>query len=514
MSPIPEDPRAPRRTAQYSSSGAPQGALPPELSPRRGQRPPSKTGKAAPGAKKQKRRPARVLSWVAITMSIVVFLGCGLAWAAFMHFNGQIERITGITKGNTDNSPSVNYLVVGVDSREGDNSGIGGAGTVADVQGLRTDTMMLIHISKKAAGATIISFPRDSYVNIPGHGSTKLNAAVPLGGPGLLVQTLQQLTGLEIDHYIQVDFHGFLAMTDAVGGVDICLTQPAKDSYTGIDLSAGKHHIKGVTALAYVRQRYGLPQGDLDRIKRQQSFIGAMVREVTSAGTLLNPFKLTRFLDVATKAVKVDDHLTTSDMKTLAQRLRHLDPDHVRFETIPVRGTGLAGAAGSVVFLDTDKLPTFFGDIDNDVAQASPTPTPQVGSKPLTVPAGSITVNVLNGTGVTGKARSAADSLSAVGFNIATTGNASGGTYPKSIVRYGPSRADSARTLAAAVPGSVLEPEASLGSQLTLIVGQNFTGAKKVTIGPATPSTGGGGATATASPKPPVVTAANDACGV
>lgn len=443
---------------------------------------------------------------------MVTLLGSGTAYLAFQHFNSQIERLTGITRGNTDNSPSVNYLVVGVDSREGENENIGGSGTVADAPGLRTDTMMLIHISKKSAGATIISFPRDSYVNIPGHGSSKLNAAVPLGGPGLLVQTLQGLTGLEIDHYIQVDFHGFLAMTDAVGGVDICLTQPAKDSYTGINLSAGKHHIKGVTALAYVRQRYGLPQGDLDRIKRQQSFIGAMVREVTSAGTLLNPFKLTRFLDVATKAVKVDDHLTTSDMKTLAQRLRHLDPDHVKFETIPVRGTGYAGAAGSVVFLDTERITTFFDDIDNDV-QASPTPTPQGGNKPLTVPPGSITVNVLNGTGVTGKARTAGESLSSVGFSVASTGNAAGGTYPKSIVKYGPTRSDSARTLAAAVPGAVLEPDAGLGSQLTLIVGQNFESAKQVTIGTATPSTGGS-TTATASPKPPTVTAANDACGL
>lgn len=452
-------------------------------------------------------------------MSAVVLLGSAAAYIGYKHFYGQISRIAGVTRGNT--GPDQNYLLVGSDSRAGANQ-VQGVGTTRDAGGMRTDTMMLVHISPKRAQATIVSLPRDSLVTIPGHGPQKLNSAVPLGeatrkgsGPALLVQTIEQVTGLAINHYVQIDFAGFLAMTNAVGGVDVCLSQPAVDlQYTGINLPAGKHHLSGILALQYVRQRHGLPQGDIDRIKRQQTFMGAIVRKVTSAGTLLDPTKLLPFLNAATKAVQVDDKLSFNDMKTLASKLRHLDPAHVQFETIPITGTGSAGAVGSVVFLDQARMPAFFQSIkDNTIGQPTPTGKPTNPTTKLTVAPSSISVNVLNGTGVTGRARTAADDLTRVGFGISGTGNALGGPYPHSVVRYGPTRADSARTLAAAVTGAVLEPDSQLGNTVTLVVGTDYAGAHPVTLTATKPPTIGG-STPDASPKPPPVTAAEDICGI
>ena len=168
--------------------------------------------------------------------------------------------------------------------------------------------MMMVHVPADGRKATVISIPRDSYVAIPGHGMNKINSAYPTGvtsangstsaGARPAVQTVSNLTGLTIDHFVQVDLLGFYRISNAIGGVPVNLCAPAKEANSGINLPAGVSVIKGTQALAFVRQRYGFPDGlgDLDRIRRQQYFLSAAFRKLSSAGVLLNPFKLQNLL--------------------------------------------------------------------------------------------------------------------------------------------------------------------------------------------------------------------------
>lgn len=464
------------------------------------------------------KRWARRLRWTAGIMSVLVLVMAVGGYAYYNHFNARIHRIKAVVTPRVTSSPSTNYLIVGVDSRADGNANQG-AGSAADAPGYRTDTMMLVHVSKNSKKATIVAFPRDSRVLIPGHGFDKLNAAVPYGGPKLLVDTIESLTQIHIDHYVQVDFEGFVSMTNALGGVDVCLTEPAKDSFSGIDLTAGHHHLNGLTALQYVRQRHGLVGEDLGRIKRQQAFIGSMFRKVTSARTLFDPLRLTRFLNAATGSLRLDQGLGLGDLKSLATKLRSLDPSRVQFETIPVKGPATISGVSYVVLDDLNVLPFFAAmESDSDIVEpsaspsasvspsASPTPT---GPAPLTVAPANIRVKVLNGTGVTGKAKAAGDELATRGFSIAGLGNAATENVASTVIRYAPEKFDSARTLQAAVPGSTLQLSATAGSELTLILGKDYAGTKAVIIG-AAPSVS---ASSVASPSPSPVTAANDTCG-
>ena len=229
--------------------------------------------------------------------------------------------------------------------------------------------MMLVHVPADGRKATAISFPRDSYVEIPGFGRHKLNSAYingatdggktkadPDKGRQLLVQTISELSGLHIDHYVEVDLLGFYRITKAVGGVEVCLNKAQKEPDSGIDLPAGKSVIEGKQALAFVRQRKELPRGDLDRIVRQQYFLGATFRKVTSLGVLTNPIKLKRLLDAVGSSLRMDDEL---DPLQLARQVRGLAAGNVEFKTIPTAGTATRDGQ-SVVLLDEDKLPAFF----------------------------------------------------------------------------------------------------------------------------------------------------------
>ncbi len=203
-------------------------------------------------------------------------------------------------------------------------------------------------------------------MDIPGYGQHKLNAAYingatdggeteadPDQGRQLLVQTISELSGLHIDHYVEVGLLGFYRITKAMGGVEVCLNRAQKEPDSGIDLPAGRWVIEGKQALAFVRQRKGLPRGDLDRIVRQQYFLGATFRKVTSLGVLTNPIKLKRLLDAVGSSMRMDDDL---DPLQLARQVRGLAAGNVEFKTIPTTGTGFRDGQ-SVVLLDEAKLP-------------------------------------------------------------------------------------------------------------------------------------------------------------
>ncbi len=479
------------------------------------------------------RRFARVLSWIAIVTSVSVLGVAGAGYALVRHYDGRIDRIAGVLPGGTNRPAAAprdaeNFLLVGSDSRGDLKAGVGVQGTGKNfVQGQRADTVILAHLyGGRSQQAQLISFPRDSYVSIPSHVNPvdgkvvpaqmgKLNRSFQIGGPSLLIETVEELSQVRVDHYVQIDFEGFKGMVDKLGGIDVCLPKAAKEKDSGIDLPAGRSHVGGDQALAFVRQRKKLPNGDLDRIARQQQFVGAVIRKVLSAGTLANPLRLNGFLNVATSSLQVDDQLEVSDLRDLALRFRSFNAGGVSFATVPVTSINgskrnAAGLLESVVLLDDAKGEQLFQAVRDDVPPGAPAPTPKASAAAaLTVPPARVRVEVLNGAGVAGLGRRAATDLREAGFAVLGTPGNEGTGATTTIVRYGSDRADSARTLAAAVPGSQLQLDPSLTSgKLQLLVGSGYTGARAVTVT--------GAPTRAASPRPSasaeVKTAAVDPC--
>ncbi len=533
------DPRRPKgpppRVTNAYRQAARGGPAPTVLPPSRqgpGRTGPAGTSPAGKGPKPRRtsrQRFARVLSWVALTMAVVVLLAAGGLYIAFNYYDGRINRIAIFDKLDKKGRPAaatqnaLNYLLVGSDSREGAN-GEGTQGTGEEfVTGQRSDTVILVHLFGKSQKAQLISFPRDSYVEIPAFTDPKtkktrnahfgkLNSAFSEGGAPLLIATIENLSKVRVDHFLQIDFTGFKGMVNKLGGVDVCLTKPAKDRFSGIDLAAGNHHISGDVALAFVRQRKGLANGDIDRIARQQQFIGSLANKVLSARTLFDPFKLKGFLDVATASLQADEGLSGNDLKNLALRMRNFSTGGVIFTTVPVAEINGRRNGASVVVLDEDKTTVMFDAIRRDEAPGTPPAPGKAGGTPtaaLTVAPGNVRVAVFNGSGVQGLGRKAAADITTVGFQVIGIPSNRGTGMAETTILYGPTKADSARTLQAAIPGSVLKADSSLGRTLDLVIGASYTEAKKVTVTQTKPSAAPGTPGAAAIP---VKTAQDNPC--
>jgi LCP family protein required for cell wall assembly len=237
-----------------------------------------------------------------------------------------------------------NILLLGSDSRVS-----AGDPSAWAVGAQRTDAIMVAHVPADRSGVQIVSIPRDSYVDIPGRGKNKINAAFSFGGPTLMVQTVEQLTKVRIDHVVMVDFTGFTQITDALGGVTINVAKATKDERSSFE--AGPQRMNGEQALNYVRQRHNLPGGDFDRVKRHQNWIRAVARETLDRGTLTNPLQLNRVLNATTKTIATDDGFSVGEMRSLALSSRNVRAANMSFLTAPVKGTGRAGSA-SIVVLD------------------------------------------------------------------------------------------------------------------------------------------------------------------
>ncbi len=523
-----------------AAGGGPAG-LPPHLDPRlppsaslpriaRGSRriassphAPSSTG----GGRHRRRRPllVRLLSYVAATLSIAVFAVAALGYVLYSKYDGNIDRISGLSKALPGlNKPAAaprgarNVLLVGSDTRDTTGNQFQGKGAEA-TKGQRSDTIILAHLYGGSDQAELVSFPRDSWVQIPAftdpatgqvHPSqmNRINSAMNEGGPALLIATVENLTGIRVDNYVQIDFAGFQQMVDALGGVEVCLNKPAREKDSGIDLKAGRQVVKGAQALAFVRQRKELPNGDIDRIRRQQAFIASITREVLSSGTLLDPFKLNAFLNVATSSVKVDDTLSGTQLTQLALRLKGFTAGGVAFTTLPY--TTLEGEADGqryLIFIDRPKAEALFSSLRRDRPPGEPaaTPSPGTSGAPLTVAPRAVRVSVLNAAGTAGLGRRVADDLAGEGFVVVGAPGNRGTGAADTVVRYAPSRAEAARTLAAAVPGATLELDASLGATLELVVGTSYAGVVPVTVAGAPSATPSPGAAA-----PPVTAASTD----
>lgn len=446
-------------------------------------------------------------------------------------YDNQITRIAGVFAFEDEERPAEtprdarNILIVGSDSRGDLAAGEGTQGRGDDfVTGQRSDTVILAHLYGDSDKAQLISFPRDSWVTVPAHTSSqsgefveeqeaKLNWAFEEGGPSLLIRTVEELSGLRVDNYVQIDFDGFQSMVNTLGGVEVCLSEPAKEKDSGIDLEAGRQTVKGPQALAFVRQRKGLPNGDIDRIGRQQQFIGAIVRKTLSAGTLLNPFKLNSVLNVATDALQVDDDTSIDDLRDLAVRFRTFTAGGVIFSTVPIAEVNGYRERQSVVLLDEAKMQEQFALLRRDVAPDTPEAAEaEPVAEPLLVAPESIRVRVANGAGVAGLGRRAYDELATVGFQLVDTPDNRGDQAVQTTVYHGPDRADSARTVAAAMPGSRTELDPALTGTVEVVVGSSYRGVKAVSVTPEAPeptATIDGGTTTAA---PAVRTAAEDPC--
>ena len=419
---------------------------------------------------------------------LIVFLALCvlLVGSSYFYFRHQLSRLTKLTipgLANDDDTGSVmNVLMVGSDSRENttgdiaDATGKGDEGTT----GQRSDTIMILHVDPTQEKAAILSVPRDLWVPIPGNGKDKVNASFSIGGPQLLIRTIKEALGIEINHYVEVDFTGFQRIVDTIGGVKVYTEYPARDDMTGLDLPlAGCNEVDGYQALAYVRSRYyetyergrwvHSANSDLDRIARQQDFIRRIMRKAISSG-LSNPLTLNRLIGIGVTNVRVDQAMSTKDITNLAKRFRSIDPDTVDMLTLPV-SEGFVGDA-SVVFLDTAKAQEYIDRLNGVV-----TPPPPAGVKPSEV-----AVTVLNGNGVTGGATTAAAALGQAGFRVASTGDALTYDYQQTVVKYAPGQQAKGSLLRSTLAaGAALEEDKTLtgtGSDVTLVLGYDFTGLK------------------------------------
>ncbi|HEY8482314.1 MAG TPA: LCP family protein [Spirillospora sp.] len=493
-----ESPRGPRRPGR-------------RLSPR-----------AAVSARRQKR-----FLMVTGTMSAFVLLTSGGAWAFQNYVTGVIDKVSVGGLGRDGPEGPLTILVAGVDRRDGLTREQQKAARLGHHEGERSDTMMLVHVSRDRDRVSVVNLPRDSLVTIPAHKSNgsegakgtrvparqgKLTWAYQFGGPDLTVSTVKLATGLSIDHYVEVNFYGFVKMVDALGGVDVCTEQPIDDVKSGLKLPAGKSHLDGMKALAFARARYTLTGGsDLGRIDRQQQFMASMLKQALSTRTLGDPAKSTRFLNAALKSLRVDPELA-DDLPELADQLKGLSTDKVTFTTVPLADPDHKAtlwnspSPQSTVRWDQGRARELFTKIRRDrplvepsrSAPASPSRTP--ADRP-TVPPEKISVRVRNAIGTPGLATKAGGQLKELGFEVTVVPGVARTGLQRTQILYGPDGADSAKTLAAAIPGAKPKKVPSLGSRLEIMVGADWDGVKRIKVPSASPSASPSGEPQTAAQK-------------
>ncbi len=307
-----------------------------------------------------------------------VFLGAAIlvvAWLSFMvwvpfHAWGAVHRTDASPDGTRPAlSKGYDYVLVGSDSREGlttEQQNQLNTGSVKDAEGKRTDSIILVHVPAGDGKPALISLPRDSYLPIPGHGRNKINAAYSLGGPKLLVETIEQVTDVRIDGYVEIGFGGFASVVDSLGGVDICVAKAMNDPMAGINLKAGCQTLNGPNALGYVRSRHTDPTQDFARVQRQREFLGAIMHKALSPSTALIPWRYYGFATAAGAGLTVGQDTSLHDATRVLQAMRSVSNGQGLSLTVPISNPALRTNVGEAVKWDSQKALALFNAIKND----------------------------------------------------------------------------------------------------------------------------------------------------
>jgi LCP family protein required for cell wall assembly len=318
---------------------------------------------AAHIATSKRARAQRTLALLTSALSAIVLLTAGSGWLLASYVSGHLGRVNAGTAGTPESGP-LNILLAGVDVRSGLSRHEQRILHVGHATGHNSDTLMVVHITADHRHIKVVSLPRDSWVRIPGFGMNKINAAFGLGGPRLMVKTVEHATGLTINDFVEVNFLGFVKIINSLGGVDVCLPYAVNDPYSGLHMSAGRHHVNGIRALQFARDRHSFALSDLARIADQQQLLSSVLSEAASSGTLTNPVKFSRFLSAATAATKVDSKLNVTG---LADQLRYIGPGAVSFTTVPLASTNFMAPNGeSAVLWNQAAAGTLFQQIKTD----------------------------------------------------------------------------------------------------------------------------------------------------
>ncbi|WP_329269565.1 LCP family protein [Streptomyces sp. NBC_01451] len=453
------------------------------------------------GAGARRRRPGRRGRLaLAICLSLLLLLAAGAGWV-YLKLDRDIKTFD--AGGISDNRPAAgsskgeNVLVIGSDARNDGNAALGG-GDVNDIG--RSDTAFLLHIYADHKNAVAVSIPRDTLVTIPpcrlpdGKWTTAqrgvmFNRAYSVGetakgNPACTQNTVESITGLRVDHTVVVDFKGFAALTDVVGGVKVCLPQklyerdlsPKRTTRGKLLFDKGEQTVSGQKALDYVRIRHGIGDGsDIGRIKRQQAFVASLLTEVKSNG--LSPTKLLPLADAATKSLTVDPGLGSAQkLISFAMTLKDIDLHNTKFVTIPWR---YQGSRVAIVEPDASDLwaalkadRTLDGKDASGKKKASPSARPTASATPVS--GRGITVTVYNGTTVTGLAAKAAAELTSKGFTVNGTATASSQDHATTVIEYGPGLKSAAQTAARVFPGAAVQPVTAAG--VNVVVGESYKG--------------------------------------
>ncbi|WP_189979266.1 LCP family protein [Streptomyces capoamus] len=477
--------------------------------------------RARGGARPRRRgrsagRGRRFLKITGICLSALIVLTAGAGWWFYQHLNGNIHSVSLDGKGGTEKVDAfgrtpINILVMGSDGRtSATDCKLGGGCARTGVQtGSNADVEMVLHISADRSDATVMSIPRDTMTRVPACKDSEtgrstadyygqINSALQYG-PACQVATVHRLTGIPVDHFVKLDFSGVVKMSDAVGGVSVCVSDDVYDTYSHLKLSKGTHTLKGVAALEFVRSRHGFGDGsDLGRTISQHIFLSAMIRKFKSAGTLTDPAAVYRLADAATKALTVDDGLgSVKKLISLADDVNKVPARRITFTTMqtapdPADGDRVVVGAGarSLFSAIADDRPLTTGSGRKPAAGSATGKAPATASA---VPPAQITVTVENGTAVTGRASAVAAALADKGFSPGTTTANAPSPATTTTLTYGAGRKAEAQTVAKALglPSSHLEQ--GTGTGLTLVIGGDWPSG--------TGYPGGGSASASADAK-------------
>ncbi|HUH70738.1 MAG TPA: LCP family protein [Mycobacterium sp.] len=452
-------------------------------------------------------RVQRVVRGLAAALAVAVVIGTGFAWNNVRSFEDGIFHMSAPSLGKGGDDGAIDILLVGLDSRTDAHGNPLSAEELATLRAgddvsTNTDTIILVRIPNNGRSATAISIPRDSYVAAPGLGKTKINGVygqtkeakraslVKAGdsaddaeargteaGRDALIKTVADLTGVTVDHYAEIGLLGFALITDALGGVDVCLKDAVYEPMSGADFPAGRQKLNGPQALSFVRQRHDLPRGDLDRVVRQQAVMASLAHQVTSGQTLSSPTTLHRVQQAVQRSVVISSGW---DLMDFVQQLQKLAGGKVAFATIPVLDESGWSDDGmqSVVRVDPHRVADWVAGLLHDQASGK---TEELAYTPAKT-----TASVLNDTDINGLAASVSEVLSSKGFATGTVGNNDGGHVKGSQVRAAKSDDRDAQEVSKELGGLPVVADASLApGSVRVVLANDYSGPGSGLSGPA-----------------------------